>query len=420
MKILIKGGRVIDPKAVVDKITDLAIENGIITKIGSLEPTGFDQVIDATDKWVTPAFVDTHVHLREPGFEDKEDLISGTRAGLKGGFSDLVAMPNTRPTMDTLTKYEDLLERIENKALIRVHPTGAITMGLAGKEQAQMQAMGKAGAIAFTDDGHTTMDDTLMENAFLVAKSYGRIVTTHSEDHDVTAHIKDRPAPNTAESDVVVRDIRLAEKTGGALHVGHVSTKEALKAIKEARVKGIDVSCEVTPHHIALAHGEDGIDAGAGRFKVNPPIRSQADRQAVIQAIQEGTIEMIATDHAPHEMHTKQDSYETSSYGFTGLETSFAVAYTALVRRGHISEAHLIKLMTYAPAKRFGIEAGNLDLGKPANLVLLDPHAKWTVKGEAFVSKGKNTPFEGMTFYGKVTDTWVNGEHKLQGGHIHA
>lgn len=417
MRTLIKNGQIIDPAQGINTVMDILIEGDQIKEIdNNIETVDVHQIIDAENMIITPGFVDAHVHLREPGFTQKEDLVTGTRGALKGGVTSLVCMPNTNPVMDTLDSIQKLQKGIDEKAFVKVYVSGAISMGLQGIEAAESEAILKAGAIALTDDGRTTLDTKLMTDAFLLAKKHGALVMTHSEDHELTSQDKTMPSPVIAESAIVERDIQLAAAVSGPLHVSHVSTKDALDAIKRAKDRGEDVTCEVEPHHLVLS--DANCDPGSAAYKVNPPIRSEVDRLAMIEGLRNGSVDMIATDHAPHEMTTKVGSYENASYGFSGIETAFSVCYTKLVKEEEIGLELLVDLMTRKPAERLGLPVGTLKVGSPADLNIIDLNEFYEVDPETFETKGKNTPFKGWTLYGKVKHVFVNGKWSLKGGKI--
>lgn len=417
MRTLIKNGQVIDPSQKINQKMDILIEDQQIKMISeSIDASDAHQIIDAKEMIITPGFVDAHVHLREPGFTQKEDLVTGTRGALKGGVTSLVCMPNTNPVMDTLQSIENLQKSIEEKAFVKVYVSGAISKGLQGVEAAESKSILEAGAIALTDDGRTTLDTKLMTDAFLLAKEHGALVMTHSEDHEITSQDKTQPSPVIAESAIVERDIQLAAHVAGPLHVSHVSTKDALDAIKRAKDRGEDVTCEVEPHHLVLSSAN--CDPGAAAYKVNPPIRSEVDRLAMIQGLKNGSVDMIATDHAPHEMSTKVGDYEDASYGFSGIETAFSICYTKLVKENEIGLDLLVDLMTNKPAKRLNLPVGTLKVGAPADLNIIDLEESYKVDPESFETKGKNTPFKDWTVFGKIKHVFVNGKWSLKGGHI--
>lgn len=417
MRTLIKNGTVVDPSQSIHEQMDILIEDGQILELNpSIDPAGASQVIDAAGMIVTPGFVDAHVHLREPGFTQKEDIATGTRGALMGGVTSLVAMPNTNPVMDTLEAIKKLQMDIEAKAFVKVYVTGAISKGLMGTQSAECEDILKAGAVALTDDGRTTLDTALMTKAFLLAKEHGALVMTHSEDHEITSKDKSMPSPVIAESAIVERDVALAREVAGPLHVSHVSTKAALEAVRQAKGRGEDVTCEVEPHHLVLS--DSNCDPASAAYKVNPPIRGEEDRLAMIEGLLDGTVDMIATDHAPHEMSTKAGEYIDASYGFSGIETAFAVCHTKLVETGLISLDLLVRLMTINPARRLGLDVGTLRPGAAADVNVIDLKEAFVVDPEQFETKGKNTPYKGWTLTGRVKHVFVNGKWSLKGGQI--
>ena len=417
MRTLIKNGQVIDPSQKLNQKMDILIEDQQIKTIAeSINADQAHQIIDAKNMIITPGFVDAHVHLREPGYTQKEDLVTGTRGALKGGVTSLVCMPNTNPVMDTLKSIENLKKSIEEKAFVKVYVSGAISKGLQGVEAAESKSILEAGAIALTDDGRTTLDTKLMTDAFLLAKEHGALVMTHSEDHEITSQDKTQPSPVIAESTIVERDIQLAAEVAGPLHVSHVSTKDALDAIKRAKDRGEDVTCEVEPHHLVLS--DANCNPGAAAYKVNPPIRSEIDRLAMIEGLKNGSVDMIATDHAPHEMTTKVGNYENASYGFSGIETAFAICYTKLVKENEIELDLLVDLMTNKPAKRLNLPVGTLKVGAQADLNIIDLKESYKIDPDTFETKGKNTPFKDWIVFGKVKHVFVNGKWSLKGGQI--
>lgn len=409
MKILIKNGIVVNPQNNHEGQYDIRIEDKRITEIGeNLSEKDDDQVIDATNLFIAPGFIDLHVHLREPGFSEKETIYTGTRACAKGGYTRVVCMPNTKPALDTPAVIEALMDLCKKDAVITVVPTGAITKGIAGKTLTEHDQLFESGVCALSDDGRTTMNVDYMHAAFKSAKLAGKLVMTHSEDHEITERLSDEIYPTQAESNIVKRDIEICAAENGRLHVSHVSSIDAIEAIRSAKAKGIHVTCEAAPHHFALS--EDSVDMQNTMSKVNPPIRSEKDRIAIVKALVDGTIDVIATDHAPHELESKLRPYASASFGISGIETAFSVSYTALVKSGEISLLKLIDLLSYRPAQigKFK-EVGAIEVGYFADLVLLDLNVEQVIDSSTFISKGKNTPFNGMHTYGAVAMTLHHG-----------
>ena len=348
--LLITNGTIVNPKTDLLDQMDVLIKDGKIIKVdkGICRPDNCD-LIDAKGLYVAPGFIDLHVHLREPGYSEKETIYTGSRASAKGGYTTVVCMPNTKPALDSVDVLHELQRIVSKDAVISVYPAAAITKGISGHELTDHDALFMAGAVALTDDGRTTMNASYMRAAFRASRKYDRPVMTHSEDHDVTVHLQDQVFPTEAESDIVLRDIGLCEEENGILHVSHVSTKKAVKAIEIAQKKGLDVSGEAAPHHFALS--DEVVDMTSTRSKVNPPIRGEVDRKAIVDAIKRGVIEAIATDHAPHEKASKDKPYREASFGISGIESAFSVSYKSLVDSGEISLMDLIRLLTVNPAR---------------------------------------------------------------------
>ena len=408
--LLIVNGTVINPKTELMEQMDVLIENGRITKVEKQisRPEHCD-LIDAKGLYVSPGFIDLHVHLREPGFTEKETIYTGTRACARGGYTSVVCMPNTKPALDTVEVLSELKRIAERDAVIAVYPAAAITKGITGQELTDHDSLVRAGAVALSDDGRTTMDTSFMRAAFRASRLFNRPVMTHSEDHNVTVHLKDEIFPVEAESDIVIRDVLLCEEENGILHVSHVSTKEAVKAIEIAQKKGLEVTGEAAPHHFALS--DETVDMTSSYSKVNPPIRCEADRLIIVDAIKRGIIEAIATDHAPHEKSSKERPYGEASFGISGIESAFSVSYKALVDSGEITLMHFIKLLTVNPARIARLEnVASIEVGYDADITLFDLEPEIVVDSRKFISKGKNTPFDGYRGKGEVVATLYNGK----------
>ena len=406
---LIANGTLVNPKTNQMEKMDVLIENGKIVEVAKqIKPCSETTVIDATGLIVAPGFIDLHVHLREPGFEDKETIFTGTRACAKGGYTTVVCMPNTKPALDHVSTLEKLNDIINRDAVIGVYPVAAITVGIMGVELTDHDALFTKGAVALSDDGRTTMNETFMIEALIASKRWNRPVMTHSEDHELTSGYKDEVYPTIAESRIVCRDIELCEQTNGILHVSHVSTQAAIEAIKKAKQKGITVTAEAAPHHFAL--NDEQVNVYDPLSKVNPPIRSEADRSAVVQAIKDGVIEAIATDHAPHEMSTKSKAYAEASFGISGIESAFSVSYQTLVVNEGLPLMKLIQMLTENPARigRFN-SIGSVEPNFDANIVLIDLNQDVKIDSKTFISKGKNTPFNGFAGKGVVVKTLYQG-----------
>lgn len=392
------------------------VEDGRIVSLSKETPTLSDaHVIELKNATLFPGFVDVHVHLREPGFSYKETIAAGTRAAAHGGFTAVCPMPNLKPVPDSPANLRPQLDLIARDGVVHVHPYGAITVGEQGKVLADLE--GLAGqVVAFSDDGKGVQDPEMMRQAMRKAKALGKVIVAHCEDerlvnggyiHDGTyakAH-GHRGNPSASEWKQVERDLELVAETGCAYHVCHVSTKESVELIRQAKRDGLDVTCETTPHYLVLT---DAMLREEGRFKMNPPIRSEADRQALLAGIQDGTVDMVATDHAPHAAEEKAGGLEKSLNGIVGLETAFPVLYTDLVLPGILTLEKLVQLMHTNPARRFGI-GSDLEVGAPADLTVFDLSASYPVRAEDFLSLGKSSPFTGRTVFGKCLLTLAGG-----------
>lgn len=410
---------VIENVKVKGKECNIVIEDGRIKSVGKRTRSGRGvTVIDARGLTALPGFIDMHVHLREPGFEYKEDIGSGCAAAVRGGFTAVACMPNTRPVIDEpyLVKY--ILQRAKEVGKCRVYPIAAITKGEKGEQLSEMKKLSDAGAAAFSDDGVPVSDSRMMKNALLYAATFDLTVIEHCEDKSLVdggvvnegAAAGELGLPgisNAAEDAEIARNIVLSEVYGVPVHIAHVSTRGGMQLIREAKKRGVKVTCETCPHYIALTDAEiAGFNTAA---KVNPPLRSEEDRLAVIEAIADGTVDCIVTDHAPHSKEDKDGGMYDAPNGISGLETSYAVCYTTLVRSGVISAERLSELMTFNPARLLKVECGDLKKGALADITLVDNDAEWVVEPEKFASKGKNTPFAGRRVKGRVEYTLVGG-----------
>ncbi|MDY4585398.1 MAG: dihydroorotase [Oscillospiraceae bacterium] len=395
---------------------DVLIQNGVVCKIDRDIQADGCPVIDSSKFNIIPGLADVHVHLREPGFSYKETILTGTKAAAKGGFTLVAAMPNLNPVPDSAEHLKIELDRIEKNRVIKVLPYGSITVGEKGKELRDMAGMAKD-VIAFSDDGKGVQNSEMMEKAMTVAKELNKPIIAHCEVESLLngGYIHDgeyaklhghKGISSASEYEEVIRDINLSEKTGCQFHACHISTKESVDAIRQAKAKGLKVSGETGPHYLAFT---DMDLQESGSWKMNPPIRSEEDRQALIKGVQDGTIECIITDHAPHSREEKSKGLAGSSMGVVGLETSFAAVNTYMVEKGYISFEKLVEVMSINPRKIFGLESG-IQIGKPADITIVDPKAKWVVNPEEFISMGKATPFAGKTLTGKVIATIYNGD----------
>jgi dihydroorotase len=425
-EIFIEGGRVIDPANGVDGVRDLLLRDGRVAEIGEklARPAGA-QVIDARGRWVTPGFIDLHVHLREPGQEYKETVATGARAAVAGGFTSVVCMPNTKPVNDTLAVTELILARAAAAGLARVYPCGAISKGSNGEELAEYGELKSGGCVALSDDGKPVMSSGLMRRALEYARTFDLPLTVHEEDLNLvgkgvmhegatSTRLGLKGIPGQAEDVMVLRDIALAELTGGRLHIAHLSSAGAVRAVREAKARGLRVTAEVTPHHLALCDEDVAASGYSTDFKMNPPLRSRADVAACVAGLADGTIDCIATDHAPHSAVEKDVEFDAAMNGIVGLETAFPVCL-ALVQQGKLTERRLVEALTSAPARAFALPGGSLARGAPADVAILDPAARWTCTAEALHSKSKNSPWKGRVLTGRCTHAIVGGRlvHQL-------
>lgn len=396
---------------------DMLVENGTVVSVGNGIAVSADvPVIDAENLMILPGFADVHVHLREPGFFYKESIATGTQAAAKGGFTLVCSMPNLNPVPDSVENMAVQQEIIDRDAVINVLPYAAITKGEKGGELVDFEALADK-CFAFSDDGKGVQKNEMMKEAMLRAKAMGKPIVAHCEDESLLygGYIHDgeyarlhghRGICSESEWGQVARDVELVKETGVQYHVCHISTKETVDIVRKAKAEGLKVSCETAPHYLALCDMELKEH---GRFKMNPPIRSAADRDALIKGVQDGTIEVIATDHAPHSAEEKEKGLEKSNMGVVGIETSFAAMNTYMVKRGYITMEKLCEVMSINPRKLFGLPHG-IKLGEKADFVLVDPDKEWVVNPEEFASKGRYTPFDGVTLYGDVLMTVYNGQ----------
>lgn len=406
--------------ALTNESADLKIENGKITDISKqIEPQKKDQIIEANGRVLAPGFVDVHVHLREPGGEEQETIKTGTKAAARGGYTTICSMPNTDPVPDRTDRVIRLNKKIKQDALVNVLPYGSITKDLQGEELVKFAELAKQDVFAFTDDGVGIQTARDMMEAMKQAKAVNKAIVAHCEDNslinngsvhqgDVSKRLGINGIPAVAESTQIARDVLLAEATGCHYHVCHVSTKESVRVIRDAKRAGINVTAEVSPHHLLL--NETAIEERDTNFKMNPPLRAIADQEALWEGLLDGTIDFIATDHAPHTKEAKEKAIEEAPFGIVGLETAFALLYTHLVQKDKCSLEQLIYWLSIKPAEIFSLSKGKLEIGSDADLVLIDLDEEWTIKPEEFVSKGKNTPFGGWKVSGKPVMTIVGGK----------
>lgn len=419
MRLLIKNGHLIDPASGRDGTWDLLIEDGRVSQVApALESSEADKVIDASGKLVMPGFIDLHVHLREPGFEYKETIKTGALAAARGGFTTICPMPNTKPVIDSAAMVEFLLEKARKEALVNIIPVGAVTKGQEGHELADITDMKRAGALALSEDGKSVMDAALYLEGLKEMKKHGLVMLAHCEDKALVKkgvlnagkkaeELGMEGISNAVEDVIVARDILLAKESGARLHLCHCSTKDSVSLVKWGKEQGVLVTAEVCPHHFAMT--EDEILEDNANFKMNPPLRSREDAEALKKGLAEGIMDVIATDHAPHSAEEKARSIKDAPFGIVGLETAYALAVTELVENGYLSHYQLCEKMSKNPANVLGIERGSLAVGSVADIVITDPEAEYVIDASQFASMGHNTPFDGRKVKGKVCFTLVAG-----------
>ena len=428
MALLLKNGRVIDPSVSLDAVCDIVIRDGRIVEIGEDLAIAKGITVECAEKIVVPGLVDVHTHLREPGYEYKEDVESGTRAAAHGGFTAVCAMPNTNPVCDEGAAVRFLVERAAERGKVRVYPIGALTVGLKGEALAEMGDMIAEGAVAFSDDGKGVQDSGTMRRVMDYARAFGTTVVAQCEDEAlvgkgvvnegaVSTRLGMAGSPAAAEEIAVARDIALAELTGCRLHLAHVSTAGGLELVRAAKDRGVAVTCEVTPHHLFLT--EDALTPEYDtNYKMNPPLRTEADRLALVAGLVDGTVDCIATDHAPHAPHEKALEFELAPFGTTGLETALPLVITNLLARGLIDWADLVRLMAHGPRAALGLPAVSLEAGAIADITVIDPEARTEVTTSFFQSKSVNSAFLGATLLGKASEVLVEGQFALRNGKV--
>lgn len=427
MNLFIKGGSVVDPVAGVISEKDILVVDGKIAGSGvNLKKSGA-RVLDAAGKLVTPGLIDMHVHLREPGYEAKETIYTGTRAAARGGFTAVACMPNTRPVADNAAIITSIVNRAAADGAVRVYPVGAITGGSLGMEMAEMGDMKESGAVAFSDDGMPVMNPCLLRRAMQYARMLDTVIISHCEDKNladggfmhegyVSTILGLKGIPAAAEEVMVARDILLAEETGCRLHIAHVSTAGSVRLLREAKSRGVKVTAEAAPHHFTLTdQSVIGYDTST---KVNPPLRTAEDVAEIRKALADGTIDVIATDHAPHTAEEKDVEYERAPFGMVGLETAVGLVWTELVAGGVLTPVQAITKMTLNPAKVLGLPKGTLEAGADADITIIDPAAAWTIDPAQFAGKGRNTPFAGRVLQGLPCATIVCGRLVMHEGII--
>ena len=422
MKLLLKGGRVIDPGTGKDGELDVLVEDGRLAKIDRHIPPDGAEVIELGKGWiVAPGLVDIHVHLREPGQEHKETIASGAAAAVAGGFTGIACMPNTDPVNDHAGITQFIIKKATDANLARVYPIGAVSLGSRGEQLAELGEQKSAGCVAFSDDGRPVATALLMRRALEYAGMLGVPIVDHCEDPslkgDGVAHegfhasaLGLRGIPGVAESLMVERDVSLAELTGAHVHICHMSARQSLRAVRAGKERGVRVTCEVAPHHFTLTdEALDGAIKYDTNLKMNPPLREGADRDAMLEGIADGTVDAIATDHAPHHADEKMVEFDRAPFGITGLETAVPLVFDRLVHAGRISLKRAIELLSTNPARVLNLPGGSLAAGAPADVVVIDPDRRVTIDAGRHVSKSKNTPFHGWELRGAVAYTLVGG-----------
>lgn len=413
---LIKNGFLINPKTNTEAFADIRVENGIILEIGQLTAKENEEILDISGLTIAPGLIDTHIHFRDPGFTYKEDLHTGSLAAAKGGFTSVICMANTNPVVDNVETLTDILTRAKEED-IHIYQTTAITKDLHGIELCDLETLSKAGACGFTDDGIPIMDASLCHQAMKIAAELDMPVSLHEEDPafisenginqgEASKHLGIDGSPALAEDVMVSRDCMLALHTGAKTVIQHISSGNSVALVRNAKALGADIHAEATPHHFTLT--EDAVAVHGSLAKMNPPLRTEADRLAIIEGLKDGTIDLIATDHAPHSAEEKaKEPMWTAPSGITGLETSLGLGITSLVKPGHLTLMQLLEKMTCNPAMLYKLPGGSIEANAPADFVIFNPDEAWTVNG--FISKSSNSPFKGATLFGKIYYTICDG-----------
>ncbi|NLI61492.1 MAG: dihydroorotase [Clostridiales bacterium] len=419
MSLCIRNGNIIDGEGIVFHNKDILIKNNLIVDINTNLAHKADRIIDASNLWVLPGLIDAHCHLREPGFEYKEDISSGTASAAAGGFTSIACMPNTLPAIDNAAMVEYIKKKAATQGIVRVYPIGAITLGREGKTMVEMGEMKEAGAVALSDDGDPVVDPNTMRLALEYAKQFGLLLISHCEDKSLVAQgvmnegymstlLGLKGISRAAEEVMVARDIILSEITACPIHIAHVSTKGAVDIIRQAKSRGVPVTCETAPHYFSAT--DEWVEGYDTNTKVNPPLRTEEDLVAIKEGLKDGTIDIIATDHAPHHRDEKEVEYDMAASGISGFETAFSLSYTHLVETGILSLEELVAKLSSIPAKILGIPGGVLKAGLPADITIVDINREYEVDRDHFYSKGKNTPFHGKRLKGKIAYTIVGGK----------
>ncbi len=414
--VFIKGGRIIDPASGRDEVADLLIENGIISNVTSA-PSGVP-VVGAQGRIVSPGLIDMHVHLREPGGSQKETIASGTRAAAAGGFTSVLAMPNTTPVADGPNTIALMRQRAAETARVNVYVSGCITVGMKGEQLAPIGSLYKAGVVALTDDGHCVQNNELMRRALDYARMFDLLTLDHCQDYELSAGgvmhegywstVLGLPGwPRIAEDMIVARNILLSELTGARVHVQHLSSKDSVRLVREAKARGVRISAEAMPHHLALT--DAAIEGYDTRFKMNPPLREKIDQDALFAGLADGTIEILASDHAPHASYEKEVEFADAPFGIVGLETELGLFQKLLIDGGVLDWPTMLAKLTINPARLLGLDRGTLAPGAPGDVTIIDPALPWQVDSAKFDSLSRNTPFDGWELPGRATHTIVSG-----------
>lgn len=428
MAFLLKNAHVVDPQCGLDGVCDVKIDGDRIVEVGENLSGDGCEVVDLTGKVLVPGLVDMHVHLREPGYEHKSTIESETRAAVKGGFTGVCSMPNTDPVADNGTVIEYVKSVAARDGHCRVYPAGACSKGLKGEIISEMGDMVAHGAVAFTDDGRGVQGAGMMRRCMDYGKMFGKTFLSHCQDEDlvgdgmvnegvVSTRLGLLGWPAEGEEIQISRDIALARLTGAKLHIQHISTARGLEMVRAAKAEGLPVTCEVTPHHLFLT--EDALDGTYDtRLKMNPPLRTVADTEALLAGVEDGTVDAIATDHAPHAEWEKAREFELAPFGTTGIECAVALVLTKLVQSGKIGYDRMVELMSVNPRRILGVEAATISAGSVADITVLDPEVTWTVGEDGYESKAVNCAFEGETVTGRATDVFVGGVRALANGAV--
>lgn len=427
MKLVIKNGRVINPETKFDEIADVLIEDGKIKEIGTDLEAGDASVYDAVGKIVTPGLIDLHVHFREPGQEAKETFESGSKAAAAGGFTTVCTMPNTNPVVDSAAMVRSLEKRAEDAACIHVKIIGAVTKNQEGKELAELGDMIQEGAVAFSDDGHFDATAKVLLNAYDYLHTFDKVIINHDEEPSLveegvmneghrSAMLGLKGRPTVAEDIAVARDVMLAEYADARVHVAHISSARAVDIVRQAKKRGVRVTAEATPQHMTMT--DECVNLFDTSTKINPPLRSQTDCEAILAGLKDGTIDAIVTDHSPHAQEDKDREYVYAPSGFPGLETSLGIMLTDLYHKDKLDLPLLISKMSWEPAKVLGLEGGTLTAGAAADVTVIDPELEWTVDAAKFYTKGSHSPFIGRKLKGRAILTVVDGEIVMKDGNV--